>query len=98
MLNDLNLRWSQRISAALAPFVVGGLAITPLLAATGQWIAVPAALTPTALSLLIQRDMLLFFTRARGPAFGAGAWLFHQVHLMYSAATYAYCLATHRPP
>ena len=96
MPNDLNLRWSQRISAALAPLVLGGVAVAPVLAVTGQWVAVPVALAPTAISLWIQRDMLAFFARARGPAFGAGAWLFHQVHLMYSAATYAYCLASHR--
>ncbi len=96
MPNDLNLRWSQRISAALAPFAVGGVAISPVLALTGQWLALPAALLPVAISALIQRDMIAFFTRARGPVFGTAAWLFHQVHLMYSAATYAYCLASHK--
>ncbi len=95
MPNDLNLRWSQRVSAALAPLVLGGLAISPVLAVTGQWVALPVALAPTVLSAIIQRDMILFFARARGLPFAAGAWLFHQVHLMYSAATYAYCLATH---
>jgi GT2 family glycosyltransferase len=96
MPNDLNLRWSQRISAALAPLVLGGVALAPRLAVTGQWIAIPAVLAPAAVSVVIQREMLAFFTRARGPLFGAGAWLFHQVHLMYSAATYAYCLAAHK--
>jgi glycosyltransferase involved in cell wall biosynthesis len=83
MPNDLNLRWSQRMSAALAPFVIGGVLIAPL---------VPIALIPAAVSAMIQRDMIAFFHRARGPRFAAGAWLFHQVHLMYSAATYAYCV------
>jgi glycosyltransferase involved in cell wall biosynthesis len=87
MPNDLNLRWSQRVSAALAPFVLGGVVIAPL---------VPIGLVPAAISAMIQRDMISFFHRARGPRFAASAWLFHQVHLMYSAATYAYCLAAHK--
>jgi glycosyltransferase involved in cell wall biosynthesis len=96
MPNDLNLRWSQRISAALAPAVLGGVLLAPVLAVTGQWYALPPAMLPLAVSALIQRDMIASFSRARGPLFGAGAWLFHQVHLIYSAATYAYCLVTHR--
>lgn len=96
MPNDLNLRWTQRLSAALAPFALGGLALSPFLALTGQWVAVPAALLPLTVSAVIQRDMIAFFTRARGLPFGLAAWLFHQVHLIYSAGTYAYCMAQHR--
>ena len=96
MPNDLNLRWTQRVSAAMAPLVLGGLAISPFLAVTGQWVALPVVLTPAMVSALIQRDMIAFFSRARGVPFGVGAWMFHQVHLVYSAATYAYVLARHK--
>jgi hypothetical protein len=35
--------------------------------------------------------MVRFFARSRGLRFAAGGWLFHQLHLAYSASTFAIC-------
>jgi cellulose synthase/poly-beta-1,6-N-acetylglucosamine synthase-like glycosyltransferase len=87
--NDLNLAWTQRLAAAAAPFSL----ISP--------VAIPAALllglpgvaaafgASAAFSGWVHRGMFAFFWRRRGPAFAVGAVLFHQVHLIYSAATLA---------
>ena len=37
------------------------------------------------------------FARRRGVAFAAGGWAFHQVHLLYSAATFIWVLLTRSP-
>ena len=42
-------------------------------------------------SLLCSWGMVRFFARSRGLRFAAGAWLFHQLHLAYSASTFAIC-------
>ena len=94
--DDLNLRRSQRAAAALAPLVLLGLGAAPALALAGAATAAAAAALPALASLLLQRDLVRFFARRRGPAFALGGWLFHQVHLSYSAAVFALCLAEHR--
>lgn len=86
--NDLNLRLSQRLAAALAPFVLSALALAwvapfvePLLL-----IVLPVLLGA---AFTLSGDMFLFFARTRNWPFAVLAILFHQVHLSYSAVTFA---------
>jgi GT2 family glycosyltransferase len=94
--DDLNLRRSQRLAAALAPLALASVALAPAaaLAGSGRWLAACAACV--AASLAVSFDLVRCFARAGGPGFAAGAWLFHQVHLIYSAATFAVCALRHR--
>jgi GT2 family glycosyltransferase len=94
--NDLNLRTSQRIAAALAPFALIAFVAGPIAIATGPgWLAL-ASLAVVLLSLGLHGGMLRCFVRERGITFGIGAWAFHQVHLCYSAATLVLLSAGHR--
>lgn len=96
MPNDLNLRLSQRVAAALAPFVLGGLAVAPPLFLTGMFPLGAAALAPAAVSAVMHSEMIGWCNQVRGPSFAARFWLFHQVHLVYSAATFVWCQLEHR--
>jgi cellulose synthase/poly-beta-1,6-N-acetylglucosamine synthase-like glycosyltransferase len=89
MPNDLNLAWSQRVAAAIAPLALLGLLGAPALALAG--LPVPAAIValPTVASFVFHLPMMRFFSRAVNPLFALGGWLFHQLHLSYSAATMA---------
>jgi hypothetical protein len=96
---DLNLRPSQRAAAALAAPALA--AVAALLAAVGVAVAGAsgaraAAVAATAAAVIVasvavNRDLLALLARKRGIWFAARAWLFHQVHLLYSAATFAVC-------
>jgi GT2 family glycosyltransferase len=94
--NDLNLRTSQRVAAALSPLAllapVAAFACALLGSAAG--VALCAALVLA--SVLLSRGMLGFFRRERGWAFATGAWAFHQLHLFYSALTFVFCTLEHR--
>lgn len=96
MPNDLNLEWTQRVAAALAPFVLLGLVSAPIAALLGQWLLSGVLLAPGAISLVMHREMIAFFANAAGVSFASRAWLFHQVHLIYSAATFAIVAGKHR--
>ena len=96
MPNDLNLHWTQRVAAALAPLVLLGLVSAPVAALMGQWLMSGVLLAPGAVSLVMHRDMIAFFARSAGLSFAMRAWLFHQVHLIYSAATFAVVMGKHR--
>lgn len=86
--NDLNLRWSQRVAAALAPLVLLSIPALPLLAVLAPlWLPLPLA--AIGLSLVLNRPLFSFFARTRGMWFAVRGWLFHQVHLLYSSATFA---------
>lgn len=94
--NDLNLRTSQRVAAALAPLALAAVvALLPLLLA-GAGGAATVAAGCIALSAALNAPMLGFFAARRGLGFAVGAWLFHQLHLTYSAATFAACALAHR--
>jgi GT2 family glycosyltransferase len=86
--NDLNLRRSERVAAALAPFVLLALPLGPWAAATGRTALAVACAAALATSLVLSRGMLACFARNAGPGSAALAWLFHQVHLVYSALTF----------
>lgn len=93
--DDLNLRLSQRIAAALAPLALLSLVALPVLAVVAPvWCAVPAVILLA--SFVLSGDLLAFFARARNPAFAVLAVLFHQVHLTYSAVTFALVTFAHK--
>ena len=91
MPNDLNLRLSQRIAAALSPLVLASLVVLPAAALTGAWVLAAAAGALIAISIGMHRGMIRCFAEARGPLFALGGWAFQQVHLCYSAVTFVVC-------
>ena len=93
--DDLNLRWRERVAAALAPLVLLAPLAAPLLGARAGAGAALAALLPAAVSLGLQRELVAFFARSGGAGFALRAWLFHQVHLTYAAATLLFCWLRH---
>lgn len=95
MPDDLNLRWGQRLAALLAPLVLATPLLAPLAWAGRGAGAGLLACAPALLSLVLQRDLVLCFARSGGAWFALRAWLFHQVHLTYSAATMAGCSLAH---
>ena len=95
MPNDLNLGWSQRIAAGIAPLALAGLAAAPLGAWSGHWGIALLATAALAGSYLLHADMVGYFAELRGRRIALGAWLFHQVHLFYSSATIALCTLEH---
>jgi GT2 family glycosyltransferase len=94
--DNLNLRRSQRLAAALAPFAMLSVPLVPLAALRGDGLLAIAGLACIAASLSLSFGLVRFFARTRGPLFAAGAWLFHQLHLTYSAAVFALCWLQHR--
>lgn len=91
MPNDLNVRLSQRVAAALAPFVLLSLVVLPWAALTGVWWVAAGAAGVLAVSLGLHAPMIQCFARTRGPLFAILAWAFHQIHLLYSALTFTAC-------
>ncbi len=86
--DDLNLRLSQRLAALLAPVALAAVVALPWALVAGVWwLALASALT-IASSVALNGYLVRAFARAAGPVFAAGGWLFHQVHLIYSAATW----------
>jgi GT2 family glycosyltransferase len=83
--DDLNLRRSQRLAAALAPVALLALPLGAWAAATGRLGLAAACGAALAASLTLSGRMLACFARSAGPSFAVRAWLFHQVHLVYSA-------------
>lgn len=96
MPNDLNLRTPQRVAAGLAPFALLSLCAAPLAALAGKWVALLVALAVVSASVALNWGMLRVFARERGAGFAAAGWCFHQVHLVYAAATFAVCALLHR--
>ncbi len=97
MRNDLNLRTSQRVAAAVAPLALAGALVLPFVFWALPPIQSLVALASVLLGLALNAGMAAFFARRGGLAFAAFGWLFHQLHLTYSAAVFAYVLLTHRP-
>ena len=93
--NDLNLKLSQRVAALVAPFaLLSVVAIPVLLLLAPIWAILPGAVLLTALALNF--DLAAFFAKRRGILFGVGGFLFHQVHLVYSAATFLFVMIGNR--
>ncbi|HEX2675791.1 MAG TPA: hypothetical protein VHM19_04110, partial [Polyangiales bacterium] len=94
--NDLNLRTSQRIAAALSPFVMLAVPAVPLLLALGQVPLAMPLLAAVLISLFIHADVLRTLAGLRGVGFALKYFLFHQVHLFYSATTFALLSIQHK--
>ena len=93
--DDLNTRLSQRCAAALAPLVLLSVVLLPVLAVLSPvWTLVPLAVLAT--GWMLSAGLAHFFCRSRGLWFGVTGWLFHQVHLFYSAVTFALVSLRHR--
>lgn len=99
--NDLNLRWSQRVAAALAPFALLAPCILAWALVSGSphtnlWVA--ASFVSIGAAVLINRQLLTFFARRRGVWFAINAFFFHQLHLLYSSFTFALVILLERIP
>ena len=89
MPNDLNLRTSQRIAAMVAPLALLSALLFPIAALTHYHLVATATAVLIALSLALNAPMIAFFARRAGPFFAIFGWLFHQLHLTYSAVVFA---------
>jgi len=95
LADDLNTRVAQRCAAGLAPLVLLSVAsLVPVAVWSPGWLPLPLALI--AVGWWLSGSLAGFFWRRRGGWFGVAAWLFHQVHLFYSAATFALVAAARR--
>jgi GT2 family glycosyltransferase len=88
---SLNMDAGERFRALLAACWLAAL----LLTAAGLAPAWPALIL-LGLIALANRRLFGFFRRRRGTLFAIGGVLYHQVYYLYSAGTFAYCLAAHR--
>lgn len=83
--DDLNLKRSQRLSAAL---VVLACLTLPLIAVRVAWAAVPAAALLVVVAL--NHDLYRFFARRGGIRFALACIPLHLLYYLYSALAYAY--------
>jgi len=82
----LNVGAGERINA--------GLAFGALLSLAGAAVRLVPWWVPVVFVAAIaagNRELFLFFYRARGAPFAMGAVLFHQLYYLYSAATFGWC-------
>ena len=82
--DNLNLGLGERVSAALALLVVAGMIALPF-AGFAAFLVASIAL---ALFVFLQRDLLGFFARLRGPAFALAATLMHLGYFVYSSVVF----------
>jgi hypothetical protein len=87
--DDLNLRLSQRVAAGLAPLALLAALTAPIALVTAQWLLLLSSALVLGAAAALNAGLLGCFARCRGWAFALGAGLFHQVHLTYSATTFA---------
>ena len=90
MINDLNLRATERACACLVALSAAALALSafePLLLA-----AAAALLASVA---VLNREMYAFFLRRRGARFAAAAFALHALYYLYSGATFALLWLAH---
>ncbi len=90
--DDLNTRISQRLAALVSPFALVAMVTLPQTVAVGAWPIVAAALAALLASVLLNVPMLRVIAHQNGIRFAVVGWLFHQVHLVYSAATLLVCV------
>jgi len=106
--NDLNLRSSQRLAGAIAPLVLLAVVTGPVAAVGLAYpqvfagslraavLVLAGSLLVVGFSLYLNAGLVRTFARIRGLPFALGGWLFQQVHLTYSAVTFAVCSLLHR--
>jgi glycosyltransferase involved in cell wall biosynthesis len=96
--NDLNLGFSQRLSALMAYGLIGVLVVA--LASLAGWVPFLAAWIGLALALLIgivciNHDFYTFLVRVRGLLFAAGAVPLHVLYYLYSGVALMIGTAQH---
>ena len=90
MVNDLNLKTSQRVSAALA-----GLSILTLLFLLFKPILVFGLFILWGIILLLNYDLSRFFLRRNGFLFSIIAFQLHLLYFLYSGAVFICCWTKH---
>ena len=90
ILNDLNLRVSDRLSAALAGVSVLLLALAPV----APVLLVPA-LAALAVVLFLNRKLYGFFLRKRGVWFAARSAFMQLLYYLYSGSAFVLCWCAH---
>lgn len=86
MVNDLNLRTADRVSAALVGLAVAMLLLSMLWPRL-LWIALPAL----TIVFLLNSEIYGFFFRRRGVAFLILAFPTHLLYYLYSGLTFLFC-------
>ncbi|MFT5287101.1 MAG: GT2 family glycosyltransferase [Planctomycetota bacterium] len=89
MPNDLNLRTAQRVAAGIAPLALLGVITLPFAMIYSLQVIGIIAAALIILSIILNAPMIAFFSKAAGPLFAPFGWLFHQLHLSYSAVVFA---------
>jgi len=87
ILNDLNLKWGQRLSGVL---VMLACLFLPLGAVRVEWLALSAAAFLGV--LILNRSLYLFFLRQRGLLFALACIPLHFLYYLYSVLSYLYVL------
>ena len=85
VLNDLNLKWGQRLSGGL---VMLALFFIPFAAIGLKWLGLSAAALLGV--VFLNRDLYAFFFRKRGLFFALACIPLHLLYYLYSMLSYAY--------
>ncbi|MFN2482909.1 MAG: glycosyltransferase family 2 protein [Pyrinomonadaceae bacterium] len=103
--DELNLRVSGRLSAALVMLAAALLALAALTLAASSFAPVPApaltlaaalaALALVAVVIVINRDLYRYLFRLRGARFAAASCAMHLFYFLYGGATFALCASAH---
>lgn len=87
--DDLNLKWSERLAALIAPLSLAGAAALPFSLLVGRMALI--GLVPIAFSILLSAQFLSLLARRGGIHVAIGGWALHQLHLFYSATCFVVC-------
>lgn len=90
MINDLNLRVSDRISAALTGLVVSSLILSPFFPAL-----LPTSLAALGAVFLLNFHFYSFFNRRHGICFSTGAFAMLTLYYFYSGTVFTLCYGAH---
>lgn len=90
LVNDLNLKMSQRASAAVAGLFLAMLPFTPVFP-----VLTFGCLALLSLFLFLNRDLFAFFLRRRGLVFSAMTVPVHGLYFIYSGVTFVLMWASH---
>lgn len=93
MIDDLNLRVADRVSAALTGLAVVSLALSVF--STALLPAAPAALAALAAVFLLNFRFYSFFQQRRGHWFAIGAFAMLTLYYFYSGTVFTYCYGAH---
>lgn len=93
LINDMNLKWSDRVSA----LVVGLFLLTlPLIAWQPRMVVLPIGIL--IVFLAVNRGILMFYLRKKGPLFAALTVPWQLLYFFYSGAIFASCWIWYQLP